>query len=120
MGNDFTAEQVENAANVGEIIAVVQEEIGCLKVRSMPPLCAPLLPQSGTGHAFCPATPATCPVSCVSSFLTAVPDEKIQQIILPHDSSAARQPSRTRTHVSCTHASPREVDVRSVSGFQLL
>lgn len=32
MGNDFTAEQVDNANNVGEIIAVVVEEINCLKV----------------------------------------------------------------------------------------
>lgn len=32
MGNDFTAEQVDNSNNVGEIISVVTEEIGCLKV----------------------------------------------------------------------------------------
>eukprot|EP00752_Nemacystus_decipiens_P001889 g1819.t1 len=31
MNSDFTPEQVDNAANVGEIIAVVKEEIGCLK-----------------------------------------------------------------------------------------
>lgn len=32
-GNDFTAEQIDNANNVDEIIAVVREEIRCLKVR---------------------------------------------------------------------------------------
>lgn len=35
MTSDFTPEQVDNAANVGEIIAVVKEEIGCLKVSTM-------------------------------------------------------------------------------------
>ena len=32
MGNEFTAEQVDNSNNVGEIIRVVQEEINALKV----------------------------------------------------------------------------------------
>lgn len=36
MGSDYTPEQVDNAANVGEIIAVVKEEIGCLKVSLCP------------------------------------------------------------------------------------
>lgn len=35
MGNDFSPEQIDNANNVGEIIAVVRKEIGCLKVRSL-------------------------------------------------------------------------------------
>lgn len=34
-GSDFTPEQVDSAANVGEIVAVVKEEIGCLKVYAM-------------------------------------------------------------------------------------
>lgn len=32
MGNEFTAEEVDNAQNVGEIISVVKEEINALKV----------------------------------------------------------------------------------------
>lgn len=35
MGNEFTPEQVDNAANVQAIIAVVKEEIGCLKVSAL-------------------------------------------------------------------------------------
>lgn len=42
MGTDFTAEQVDNAANVGEIVAVVKEEIGCLKVCPMKEMLARL------------------------------------------------------------------------------
>ena len=34
-GSDFTPEQVDSAANVGEIVAVVKEEISCLKVYAM-------------------------------------------------------------------------------------
>lgn len=35
MGNEFTAEQVDSCNNVGEIIAVVREEISALKVRTL-------------------------------------------------------------------------------------
>jgi len=36
---EFTPEQVDAAANVNEIIAVVKGEISCLKVRALEELC---------------------------------------------------------------------------------
>lgn len=68
MGNDFTAEQVENAQNVEDIISIVQEEIAALKVSTVMSLYAyvvwkaekQLLFSVSAGHIFAPRLRRFC------------------------------------------------------------